>query len=150
MGEPVSGVPTAPLEDCDLVVFANLTADSERVLGHALAHQIPIVCANPDVAIWDRAGVPTPKAGSLARRFEALGATVYYAGKPNPGIFRRAAPEGAPLIGDSPHTDLAGALAAGMPSIWLRRRVHADEEAILERYRPSRVVWSLDELDGGG
>jgi len=150
MAEPVPGVPTASLIDCDLVVFANLTVDSERVLTHALDHQIPIVCANPDLAIWDREGVATPKAGSLARRFEELGATLHFAGKPSPGIFWRAAPEGAPLIGDSPSTDLAGALAAGMPSIWLKRRAYADEAAILERYRPSRVAASLDELTGPG
>jgi len=146
LAEPVPGVSPAPLADCDLVVFANLTPRSEQVLTHALEHDIPIVCANPDLAIWDRSGVPTPKAGSLARRFEALGAEVHFAGKPSPGIFRRAAPQGAPLIGDSPGTDLAGALAAGIPSIWLKRRPYEEEAALCARYRPSWVVTSLDEV----
>ena len=147
LDEPVPGFPPSALARCDLIVLANATAHTDVVLDHALRHGVPVICANPDLAIWDRDGVATPKAGAHAQALAARGAKVLYAGKPEPGIFHRARKTArAVMIGDSPETDLAGAAAARLPAIWLRRRINGAEKLILERWRPLHAVRSLNAL----
>jgi putative hydrolase of the HAD superfamily len=61
--------------------------------------------------------------------------------KPNARIFQLAAERvrgslhGAWHIGHSPESDIGGAYAAGLPSVWLRRGRHWYEQ----RYAPTRV-----------
>jgi putative hydrolase of the HAD superfamily len=65
--------------------------------------------------------------------------------KPNPRIFALAAERvrmglhGAWIVGDSPETDIGGAAAMGLPSVWL----HRGREWIDKRYAPTRVVGNV-------
>ena len=69
--------------------------------------------------------------------------------KPDPGIFKRAlvamesGPQHAVHIGDSLHSDIAGANAAGIASVWVRRenRIHDIGTA-----KPDFTVSGLSEL----
>jgi HAD superfamily hydrolase (TIGR01459 family) len=89
------------------------------------ARRLPMVCVNPDrfVMVGEERVIC---AGALADLYVALGGpAAIEIGKPDPqayppvlevlGIAERAR---VLAIGDSPHTDLAGAQAAGIESVW--------------------------------
>ncbi len=95
-----------------------------------LAAGLPMVCANPDLVVM-RDGVRILCAGSLARHYAAAGGDVVSLGKPDPAIYARAlgmmgvAADRVLAIGDSLHTDIGGAAAAGIDSLWVLGGIHA-------------------------
>ncbi len=104
----------------------------EDVLAAARSEDLPMVCANPDLVVI-RGGVPVVCAGAIARRYEALGGKVAYRGKPDPAIYGLAAQRlgvsdltRIVVVGDALETDVKGAAAAGMPSIWCTGGIHAE------------------------
>lgn len=88
------------------------------------AANLPMICVNPDRAVMvgnDRLIC----AGALADVYRALGGDVFEVGKPDPAVYDPVLellgnpPRHRVLaIGDSPHTDLAGAQAAGLDALW--------------------------------
>jgi len=85
---------------------------------------LPMVCVNPDRAVMV-AGRKVICAGALADIYLGLGAAVREIGKPDPAVYEPVLDLlGNPsrhrvlAIGDSPHTDLAGAQAAGLDALW--------------------------------
>lgn len=87
-------------------------------------HRLPMVCVNPDRHVMV-AGEKVICAGALADIYKALEGEIFEVGKPDPavygpvlellGIADRAR---VVAVGDSPHTDLAGARAAGLDAVW--------------------------------
>ncbi len=63
--------------------------DYEIELSALAARSMTLVCANPDLVIH-RGDALVYCAGALARRYEELGGSVIYAGKPYSPIYRRA------------------------------------------------------------
>jgi putative hydrolase of the HAD superfamily len=67
--------------------------------------------------------------------------------KPEPEIFRAAAKacgcalDGAYVVGDNPEADIGGAIACGLPSVWIARGREWGEAA----YRPTFVAGSVAE-----
>ncbi len=100
-------------------------------LSACLAAGLPMICANPDLVVM-RDGVRILCAGSLAAHYAALGGDVISLGKPDPAIYQMAlamlgVPAGRVLaIGDSLHTDIAGAQGAGIDSLWVLGGIHAE------------------------
>ena len=92
---------------------------------------LPMVCANPDLVVM-RDGVRLLCAGALAEYYRAAGGDVVALGKPYPAIYAMAlerldVPAGRVLaIGDSLHTDIAGAASAGLASAWVLGGIHSD------------------------
>jgi HAD superfamily hydrolase (TIGR01459 family) len=90
----------------------------------AAAHRLPMLCVNPDRAVMV-AGERLICAGALSDIYLGMGGEVFEVGKPDPAVYdpvlellgitdrRRVL-----AIGDSPHTDLAGAQAAGLDALW--------------------------------
>jgi HAD superfamily hydrolase (TIGR01459 family) len=90
----------------------------------AFKHALPMLCVNPDrhVMVGEQRLIC---AGALADIYLALGGAVLEVGKPDPSVYdpvlelmgltdrRRGL-----AIGDTPHTDLAGAQAAGLDALW--------------------------------
>jgi HAD superfamily hydrolase (TIGR01459 family) len=119
------------------------SADYERELRIAAERGLPMVCANPDLVII-RAGKRIECAGALARRYEELGGTVSYRGKPDPAIYdaclevlemsdrRRVL-----CVGDAFHTDIAGGLGAGFDVAFVAGGVHHGELGIAVGETPS-------------
>ena len=112
---------------CDL----HDTVDTyEPVLVAAAARHLPMVCANPDLVVM-RAGQAVVCAGALALRYVALGGKVAYRGKPDPAIYHLAVehlglpPDRIAVVGDALETDVKGARAAGLRSIWCTGGIHA-------------------------
>jgi HAD superfamily hydrolase (TIGR01459 family) len=103
------------------------------------ARSLFMVCANPDIMV-ERGDALVYCAGALADAYAALGGEVLYCGKPHAPIYQAAlaAAEAArggaavPLkrvlaIGDSVRTDLKGAAAFGIDSVFVTSGIHAEE-----------------------
>jgi HAD superfamily hydrolase (TIGR01459 family) len=124
---------------CDFILANSLVrpgltpADFEDVMRAAHGNGAAFICANPDLVVL-YAGRLEYCPGSLAVRYEELGGTVMYHGKPHAPVYARAlAMLGGPdprrvlCVGDSLRTDIAGASAAGLDSLLLAGGIHKDE-----------------------
>src|SRR5262249_28211217 len=102
----------------------------------ALAHRsLELICANPDIVIH-RGHALVYCAGALAHRYEEIGGSVVYAGKPHLPIYHRAIRQaqlarGAPIekrrilaVGDGMKTDIMGAAAAGVDALFITGGIH--------------------------
>lgn len=85
---------------------------------------LPMLCVNPDRAVMV-GGEKLICAGALADIYLDLGGSVMEIGKPDPAVYEpvldllgNPARHRVLAIGDTPHTDLAGAQAAGMDALW--------------------------------
>lgn len=135
-------VERVPLRGAEAIVATGLvddeleTADSYRkTLEKAHGLQLPMVCANPDLLV-EVAGRIYPCAGALAQLYTEIGGAVYWAGKPHRvayGMAEETARElrGKPtprervlVIGDAVRTDLAGAKAFGLDSLFIAGGIH--------------------------
>lgn len=136
--EGVDVVIVDALADADFIVntgplsFDDTVEDYEDVLQAAVARKLPMVCANPDLVVI-RAGKRIVCAGAIAARYAEIGGAVAQRGKPDAAIYRLCAetlgvsPWRIAVVGDALETDVAGATAAGMTSIWVTGGIHATE-----------------------
>jgi HAD superfamily hydrolase (TIGR01459 family) len=125
------------------------------------AAKLPMICVNPDRAVMV-GGRKVICAGALADVYLDLGGAVREIGKPDPAVYEPVLELlGNPqrhrvvAIGDTPHTDLAGAQAAGLDALWaltgLAAEAHGDDPspehlaavAHEEGVRPIAAVRSL-------
>jgi HAD superfamily hydrolase (TIGR01459 family) len=127
-------------------------ADYEGALSACAGRSLPMICANPDLFVRI-AGRAIMCAGTIARRYEALGGRVRYYGKPDRAIYqaclaRMRRPARAVLaIGDGLETDIAGAAGMDLDAVLVLGGLHA--EALGE----SGAVLATDQLRallGGG
>jgi HAD superfamily hydrolase (TIGR01459 family) len=109
--------------------------DYETELQAIASRDMMMVCANPDIVIH-RGERLIFCAGALAGRYEELGGTVIYAGKPHARIYDRALAlaanaRGASLgkdrvlaIGDGMKTDIVGAARVGLDALFVTQGIH--------------------------
>jgi HAD superfamily hydrolase (TIGR01459 family) len=102
-----------------------------------------MVCANPDLTV-ERGSRIIYCAGALAAAYEKLGGKVSYAGKPYLPVYDMAFAmigqlKGKPIprdrilaIGDGIRTDIKGAAAAGLDSVFIASGVHVADELTSE------------------
>ena len=110
-------------------------SDYEAMLTRLAAGKLPMICANPDITV-ERGGKIIYCAGAIAALYETLGGDVTYAGKPYLPIYEMAFATLSKLkrrnierarvlaIGDGVKTDIAGAAAAGVASVFVASGVH--------------------------
>jgi len=136
----------APLEGADYVVCSGLFDDTietpetyRGMLAAMRARSLFMVCANPDIVV-ERGDALVYCAGALADAYAALGGEVLYCGKPHAPIYETALATASALrggrtpplarvlaIGDSVRTDLTGAKAFGVDSVFVVSGIHAEE-----------------------
>jgi len=122
------------------------------------ARRLPMLCANPDVIV-DRGHERLYCAGAIAEAYRAAGGAVTYSGKPHAPIYALGAEVLTRLRGPGPHrvlavgdgiaTDVAGAAAQGIDTLFVTGGIAAD--AISddpETPDPSRLAAFL-EAQGG-
>lgn len=109
--------------------------DYAGLLAELLAHGLPMICANPDIKV-ERGDRLLYCAGAIAEAYERLGGQVIYAGKPYKPVYDLAlalvmAKRGSALplhrvvaIGDGIRTDIAGAAAQKIDSVFIASGVH--------------------------
>jgi HAD superfamily hydrolase (TIGR01459 family) len=133
----------APAEEAEVVVCSGLhddtretPADYAELFRGLLARGVPMICANPDIMV-ERGDKLLYCAGALAESYAAKGGRVSYAGKPHLPVYERALAEIArrtcrPVeksrvlcIGDGIETDLAGAYAATLRSVFVASPIFA-------------------------
>lgn len=137
------------LERADYVVCTGLLDDERETaedyrptLRRMLERRLLMVCANPDLVV-ERGDALIPCAGALALLYEREGGAVFYAGKPHLPVYEAALAIGTRLnrgtpiprervlaVGDAIRTDIAGAVAAGMPSLLVADGIHALEMGV--------------------
>jgi HAD superfamily hydrolase (TIGR01459 family) len=117
--------------------------DFEPMLQAGRQRGLKMVCANPDLVVA-YGEVLHLCAGALAQRYEALGGTVRWHGKPLPDIYETtfrllgiAEKRRILAVGDSLRTDIAGANAAGIDSVFVASGIHAEELSAIE---PARLA----------
>jgi len=104
-------------------------AEFEPVLAACAHHHLPMICANPDMAVI-RGGVRVLCAGALAERYREMGGDVRSLGKPDPAIYQPVLerlgllPERILAVGDALHTDIAGAQGVGIAACWVLSGIH--------------------------
>lgn len=127
----------APAAEADVVLCSGLYDDETEtpatyapLLEALAARNVPMICANPDIMV-ERGDRLIYCAGALAAEYEGRGGQVNYAGKPYPAVYQCALDEiarlrGGPIeknrvlcIGDGIETDLKGAHAAGLRSVFV-------------------------------
>jgi HAD superfamily hydrolase (TIGR01459 family) len=118
---------TGPIE------FNHNIENYNSILQEAINEKLPMVCANPDEIVI-RGGYKIICAGLIAKKFKKMGGNVVYRGKPDPRIYDLAIKklncrnkDRVAIIGDSLETDVAGAKAANLKSIWCTGGIHAEE-----------------------
>lgn len=110
-------------------------ADYAALLTELRTRDVPMICANPDINA-ERGGKLIYCAGAIAEAYEKLGGQVQYAGKPHAPIYASALAIAGRLtggdvvqsrvlaIGDGVATDIRGASAAGIRSVFVASGVH--------------------------
>ncbi|HWB46045.1 MAG TPA: TIGR01459 family HAD-type hydrolase [Hyphomicrobiaceae bacterium] len=129
-------------EDADIILCSGLyhddvetPADYAEMLAALAARGVPMICANPDIVV-ERGHRLIYCAGALAQDYEQRGGPVTYAGKPHLPIYERVfatiekirgpVPHtGILCIGDGIETDMRGAHAAGLKSLFIASAIHA-------------------------
>jgi HAD superfamily hydrolase (TIGR01459 family) len=138
------GIDFATSIEADIVVVTGLLddetetpADYETTLKGFQRRNIAMLCANPDLKA-ERGDRIVYCAGSLAEAYEQLGGDVVYAGKPHlpiyelalhmisEGLGRQVPKDRILAIGDGLKTDIAGAAAAGIRSVFVASGLHVE------------------------
>lgn len=132
---------TTDIEATDFILNTGVENSAVRVEEfdvalHAGARRaLPMVCANPDLVVV-YGGKTEICAGTIARRYEALGGKVHYFGKPHAPIYQESLAllgigdrKRILAVGDSLRTDIAGANAAGIDGLLVLSGIHRDELA---------------------
>jgi HAD superfamily hydrolase (TIGR01459 family) len=136
------GVTLSPAEAADAISCTGLfddeieTPDDYReMLGAFAARKLPMICVNPDLTV-ERGTKLVYCAGALAEVYRELGGSVEYAGKPYLPIYAMTMATLAKLkgrevekakvlaIGDGIRTDIKGAAAAEIQSVFIASGVH--------------------------
>ncbi len=107
-------------------------AEFEPILAECARHRLKMICGNPDLEVI-RGGVRVLCAGALAVRYQQLGGDVRSLGKPDPAIYQPVLEQlGLPprevlAVGDSLHTDIAGAAGVDLAACWVLDGIHGAE-----------------------
>jgi len=128
------GYTPAPLTEADFVLVSGIgdtegPDDYTELLATALARGLPMICANPDLRVGhgDRL---VSCAGLLVDAYARMGGDARWMGKPHKAVFEMARQMlGGRLlmVGDSLRTDIAGAQAAGLDTLFIRNGIHKND-----------------------
>jgi HAD superfamily hydrolase (TIGR01459 family) len=109
--------------------------DYRPLLERSLQRRLPMICANPDLVV-NHGGALALCAGTLAQWYEKAGGYVRWHGKPYRSVYdsclaRLDVADGSRIlvVGDSLRTDIAGAAAAGLDSLFVTGGIHQHELA---------------------
>ena len=136
--------------------------DYQDLLADALARQLPLICANPDMRV-KRGDKLIYCGGALAKKYEDMGGQTIYAGKPHKAIYRLSRAwlteiagyeiDAARIlaIGDNIQTDLVGAQNENYDCLFVASGVYdgnsvqirglLEKNGIFVKYMLSSLSW---------
>lgn len=151
------------LSEADFVVLTKPYSHSDTVetampfLRQALERKLPMICGSADNRAIE-GGREVVCAGAMAREYRRMGGAVYLHGKPEASLYalahaRAEAALGRKIdktricmIGDSLETDVAGAQAYGIDSLFLLTGIHgADFPALAAAEGPDAAPSAADD-----
>lgn len=145
----IEGLPyeaVAAVAEADFLLLSGTSGATisiyEDALQAGIARGLPMICLNRDFVAVDPAGNLVECSGMVARRYEALGGTVRYYGKPGREIYEaclaRAPGARRPVgIGDSLHHDIEGGRSMGIDTIFITAGIHAFDLGIQPGEKPT-------------
>ena len=114
-----------------------MTNGSFEVLGPILdacrKKNLPMICPNPDFIVRFADNSIGYMPGTMAQYYENSGGNVVYFGKPYPNSFEACIQKlgldksKVAHVGDSMHHDVAGAVGAGIASVFVTSGIHSDD-----------------------
>ena len=138
-------------------------SDEDERLKEMRARGARLHCFNPDRVVH-RGGIPEPCAGAIAERYEAMGGSVTWYGKPDRLVYEQCLaragliagrafhPRQVLAVGDSIATDFVGAAGMGFSFIFVTQGIEAAEvdvagaEAVITRFMAARDIRLLMPL----
>ncbi len=150
------------MEDAEFIICTGLVNDEVEtpenyrlLLEKALAHNLTMICANPDLTVM-RGEKSIYCAGSIAALYEEMGGDVILYGKPYLETYKRTiqkleldGPDRVLAVGDSMRTDIKGARGAGIDSVLIGGGIHAEEWGLASGQAPSpEQIEAVSELHG--
>jgi HAD superfamily hydrolase (TIGR01459 family) len=123
-------------EGCELICCTGLVDDRSETpddYGESIARwrkrDLPMLCANPDIVV-SRGHDLVWCAGAIAERYREVGGQTTVVGKPHPEIYELAQSRvgsARPMLalGDGVHTDVRGAVRAGIDVVFVTDGIHA-------------------------
>jgi ribonucleotide monophosphatase NagD (HAD superfamily) len=141
LGTEITGTEALPksLEEIKSLLKACSTL-SKNKQDPSSSYSIPMIVANPDVVTVHGTELRTMP-GTLAKWYKDLGGEVHLMGKPASIIYQGALQmldlpaEEVLAIGDSLEHDIAGAIGAGVSSLFVGGGIHASELGVGENSR---------------
>jgi len=131
-----------------------ITACAELSLKDEKKSRIPMIVANPDVVTVHGTELRTMP-GTLAKWYQDLGGDVHLMGKPASVIYQDALhmldlpAEHVLAIGDSLEHDIAGAMGAGVDSLFVGGGIHASELNIVQQGTSNtKKTYTMNDHDG--
>lgn len=115
-------------KDADFVINTGFDQDNSTLaekqpqIDDAIAHQLPMICVNPDMIVVKKNGLEMLCAGVIANEYKRLGGKVKYYGKPYDRVYhivhQRFHDKNNAMIaiGDALETDILGARNSGIAS----------------------------------
>lgn len=118
----------------DFVVSGSTSDVIDPVLKKCAQQKMPLLCVDPDFICVNPDGSQFYMPGTVAQRYEELGGSCVYFGKPHAACFQEGVqrlmkegvsdPSRIAMIGDSLHHDVRGANSIGLDSILVLGGVH--------------------------
>jgi HAD superfamily hydrolase (TIGR01459 family) len=128
------------VEAADFILLAGIDgskplASYETLLKYGSHHGLPLLCANPDLLRISGQDLAL-SSGAIAHRYELLGGSIHYVGKPYPevyaecrNIFARHGATRIVAIGDSLQHDVVGGAEAGFDTMFVMAGIHRPDFA---------------------
>jgi HAD superfamily hydrolase (TIGR01459 family) len=128
------------VEAADFILLAGIDgsrslASYEAMLAYGSGHGLPLLCANPDLLRVSGQDLAL-SSGAIAHRYELLGGSIHYVGKPYPevyaecrDIFARHGATRIVAIGDSLQHDVVGGAEAGFDTMFVMTGIHRPDFA---------------------
>ena len=151
------------LEAAEVIVCTGFIDDRNHsgetyrpLLESALALDLKLVCANPDLVV-DVGDERLPCAGTLAALYESIGGDVIWAGKPYAPAYQRVfntidrlrgetvSKNRILAIGDAIRIDIAGAAQGGIEAVFVTQGIHNDELMAHGKIMPERLKDFLEK-----
>lgn len=131
--------------------WEDVIEDYAPLLRRALARNLPMICANPDLVVMHGSKLALC-AGALAQWYENEGGKVRWHGKPYRSVYDSCLAllgitdrSRILTVGDSIRTDIAGAAGAGLDSLFVAGGIHAEEFGMGDGRQPdfARIAAAL-------